>query len=45
LAVCLSLPVATEPLNVICEAVTSTITLLLLRVGSFFNAPSICDFI
>lgn len=44
-AVCLSLPVATVPLNVICVSVTLTITLLLLSVGSFFRAPSICDFI
>jgi hypothetical protein len=44
LAVCLSLPVATLPLSEICVSVTLTITLLLLSVGSFFRAPSICDF-
>ena len=33
------------PLSVICVSVTLTITLLLLSVGSFFRAPSICVFI
>ena len=42
-AVCLSLPLATLPLSSIFVSVTLTITLLLLRVGSFFSALSICD--
>ncbi len=43
LAVWRSLPVATLPLSSIFVSVTFTITLLLLRVGSFFNAFSTCD--
>ena len=39
----MSFPLATSPLSSIFVSVTFTITLLLLSVGSFFRAPSICE--